>query len=532
MSRITVTVDGVSYTDEVEPRTLLVHYLRETVGKTGTVVGCDTSNCGACTVHLDGTSVKSCNVLAVQADGHEVTTIEGLAQNGELHPMQKAFHECHALQCGYCTPGMIMQACDVLKEHPDPTRAGDPRGPRGQPLPVHGLPQHRQGRAAGGRRAELAGGVLVTITDDRPDTTAPELEIGKARRRKEDQRLITGRTRWTDNIQLPGMLHLAMVRSPFAHATITAISTRPRPRRHPESSTSSRARTSRTSQGAIANAWPLNGEQKTPDHLPVVVEHVACAGEIVAVVAARTAAAGARRSRARRRRLRGAAGRPRPQGGRQGRGARAPRPRHEHLGDLDPRLREPRAPAPTSRRRSREAREDGIVLEREFRQQRLIPAFMEPRSTVCDPTGEQMTVWTSTQVPAHPALPRRRDDRHTGVEGARHRPRRRRRLRRQAADDARGVRDHRGRAPPRQAVQVHRDPVRVAALGPPRPRPVAEADAQRSQGRHASRASRSSCSPTSAPTSASSAAACRCSVRGCSTRSTSSRPTTSPCAPC
>jgi carbon-monoxide dehydrogenase small subunit len=121
MTRITVTVDGANYSDEVEPRMLLVHYLRESVGKTGTVIGCDTSNCGACTVHLDGRSVKSCNVLAVQADGHEVTTIEGLASGGELHPMQEAFHECHALQCGYCTPGMIMQAIDLLNENPDPS---------------------------------------------------------------------------------------------------------------------------------------------------------------------------------------------------------------------------------------------------------------------------------------------------------------------------------------------------------------------------------------------------------------------------
>jgi carbon-monoxide dehydrogenase small subunit len=121
MTRISVTVDGVDYSDEVEPRTLLVHYLREQLGKTGTVVGCDTSNCGACTVHLDGHSVKSCNVLAVQADGHDVTTIEGLATNGQLHPMQEAFHQCHALQCGYCTPGMIMQAIDVLNDNPNPT---------------------------------------------------------------------------------------------------------------------------------------------------------------------------------------------------------------------------------------------------------------------------------------------------------------------------------------------------------------------------------------------------------------------------
>ncbi|TCC65959.1 (2Fe-2S)-binding protein [Kribbella pittospori] len=121
MTRITVKVDGSSFTDEVEPRTLLVHYLREQLGKTGTVVGCDTSNCGACTVHLDGRSVKSCSLFAVQADGHEVTTIEGLASNGQLHPMQQAFHENHALQCGYCTPGMIMQSLDLIADNPDPS---------------------------------------------------------------------------------------------------------------------------------------------------------------------------------------------------------------------------------------------------------------------------------------------------------------------------------------------------------------------------------------------------------------------------
>ena len=121
MTKINITVDGVSYSDEVEPRTLLVHYLREQVGKVGTVVGCDTSNCGACTVDLDGQSVKSCTVLAVQADGSEVVTIEGLAENGTLHPMQQAFHDNHALQCGYCTPGMIMAARDLLRNNPNPT---------------------------------------------------------------------------------------------------------------------------------------------------------------------------------------------------------------------------------------------------------------------------------------------------------------------------------------------------------------------------------------------------------------------------
>jgi carbon-monoxide dehydrogenase small subunit len=121
MTQINVRVDGASYTDDVEPRTLLVHYLREQLGKVGTVVGCDTSNCGACTVHLDGESVKSCTVLAVQADGSEVTTIEGVSDGGTLHPVQKAFHEMHGLQCGFCTPGMIMASIDLLKENPNPS---------------------------------------------------------------------------------------------------------------------------------------------------------------------------------------------------------------------------------------------------------------------------------------------------------------------------------------------------------------------------------------------------------------------------
>ncbi len=122
MASINVTVDGISYRDEVEPRLLLVHYLRERLGKVGTVVGCDTSNCGACTVLLDGKSVKSCSVLAVQVDGAEVLTVEGLAgADGALHPVQQAFHDKHALQCGFCTPGMMMAACDLLRENPNPT---------------------------------------------------------------------------------------------------------------------------------------------------------------------------------------------------------------------------------------------------------------------------------------------------------------------------------------------------------------------------------------------------------------------------
>ena len=122
MSRIDVNVDGIGRSDEVEPRLLLVHYLREKLGLVGTPIGCDTSNCGACTVLLDGRSVKSCSILAVQADGAEITTIQGLG-NGSWHPVQTAFKECHGLQCGYCTPGMVLSAVDLLTENPDPTDA-------------------------------------------------------------------------------------------------------------------------------------------------------------------------------------------------------------------------------------------------------------------------------------------------------------------------------------------------------------------------------------------------------------------------
>ena len=120
MTKVSMTIDGVRYDDDVEPRMLLVHYIREVAGRTGTPVGCDTSNCGACTVLLNGLSVKSCSMLAVQADGAQITTIQGLA-DGEWHPLQRAFHEEHALQCGYCTPGMIMAAVDLLRENPHPT---------------------------------------------------------------------------------------------------------------------------------------------------------------------------------------------------------------------------------------------------------------------------------------------------------------------------------------------------------------------------------------------------------------------------
>ena len=121
MANVSVIVNGVAREADVEPRTLLVYFLRETLGLTGTNVGCDTSSCGSCTVLLDGESVKSCTVLAVQSEGREITTIEGMASEGQMHPIQEAFHRNHGLQCGYCTPGMIMAAASYLRETPNPT---------------------------------------------------------------------------------------------------------------------------------------------------------------------------------------------------------------------------------------------------------------------------------------------------------------------------------------------------------------------------------------------------------------------------
>ncbi len=119
--KVSMVVNGITYEEDIEPRTLLVHFLREQLGLTGTNVGCDTSQCGACTVHMNGLAIKSCATLAVQAEGADIVTIEGLSSNGELHPMQQAFWDNHGLQCGYCTPGMIMAAVKLVEDIPNPS---------------------------------------------------------------------------------------------------------------------------------------------------------------------------------------------------------------------------------------------------------------------------------------------------------------------------------------------------------------------------------------------------------------------------
>jgi carbon-monoxide dehydrogenase large subunit len=236
----------------------------------------------------------------------------------------------------------------------------------------------------------------MTITEE-PAAAAPAPEVGKARLRKEDQRLITGRTRWTDNITLPGMLHLAMVRSPLAHARITRIDTSAAKALEGVVDVVTGADIA-DSQGVIANAWPLNNEQKAPTHLPVVVDHVACAGEIVAVIAARTAAEARDAAE-----LVDVDYEELPAVLDMKEAATDAVLAHPDLGTNKSAFWQLDSAAQGSGGDVDEAiakaRADGVVIEREYRQQRLVPAFMEPRSTVVDPTGEQMTVWSSTQIP-------------------------------------------------------------------------------------------------------------------------------------
>ena len=215
MARVSLTVNGVRYTEDVEPRLLLVHLIRDKLGLTGTHVGCDTSNCGACTVHVDGDAVKSCTLLAVQADGAEVTTIEGLGSEGDLHPMQEAFWEHHGLQCGYCTPGMIMAGADLIAKNPSPSEEEVREALAGNLCRCTGY--HNIVKA------------VLSASEGVPGMSATEQAtptgkwVGQAMRRKEDPRMITGQGRYVDDVVVPGMLYAAFVRSPEAHAKIVSI---------------------------------------------------------------------------------------------------------------------------------------------------------------------------------------------------------------------------------------------------------------------------------------------------------------------
>ena len=283
MRRVSLAVNGVRHELDLEPRELLVYVLRERLGLTGTNVGCDTSSCGSCTVLLNGESVKSCTVLGVQADGFDVTTIEGLADNGKLHPIQQAFHEHHGLQCGYCTPGWSWRpsACSRTNPSRPRTRSGTRSRATSAAAPATRTSSRRCEAAAGQGRGQMA------TTETR--TTADV--VGTPVPRKEDQKLVTGHGQFIDNINLPGMLWLSVVRSPYAHA-------------HDQSGRPQQA--ARELEGVVAAftgaelaadwagslpcAWPVTEDIKMPPHFPLAFDKARYVGDGVAVVVAETRA--------------------------------------------------------------------------------------------------------------------------------------------------------------------------------------------------------------------------------------------------
>ena len=205
MGNVSLTVNGVLHELELEPRELLVYVLRERLGLTGTTVGCDTSSCGACTVLLDGESVKSCTVLGVQANGHELTTIEGPGDERLAAPAAGELPRPSRAPVRLLHVGDDPRGREPAAENPRPERGRDPARARGEHLPLHRLPEHRRrDRGGGGMSAQVATGNV----------------IGAAVERKEDLKLLQGQAQWVDNMRLPGMVYLAIVRSPYAHARI------------------------------------------------------------------------------------------------------------------------------------------------------------------------------------------------------------------------------------------------------------------------------------------------------------------------
>ena len=373
-----MTINGNEHSSEVEPRTLLVHHIRENIGLTGTNIGCDTSSCGACTVHIDGQSVKSCTMLAVQADGADITTIEGMAAaDGTLHPMQQAFMENHGLQCGYCTPGMVMAATSFLDENPSPERSRGSGRPGRKSLPLHRLSQHRE--VSIGLR--FSRGINMSV-------------IGTRMLRKEDPALLTGENEFVDDIQIDGQLWMGMVRSTVAHATITSVDT---------SAALDQPGVVAAYTGAdlaegywiapMPCAWPVTPEMHNPPHYPVAVGSARYVGDIVAVVLAdsRTAAADA----------------------------------VEHVvvqydalpivasiteASTDAALVHPDLGTNKAYTWAIDADPDGVQAaldsarvqrQRELEQQRLIPNAMEPRGVLAIPSPHagDLTLYSSTQIP-------------------------------------------------------------------------------------------------------------------------------------
>ena len=380
MRRVALNANGVRHELELEPRELLVYVLRERLGLTGTNVGCDTSSCGSCTVLVNGESVKSCTMLGVQADGTEITTIEGLATNGELHPVQQAFHDHHALQCGYCTPGMVHGRREPHRERRRDRRGGDPRRARGEPLPLHRVPQHRPGRR--GRR----GG-------ERHDRHRDgHTFVGTSVKRKEDASLLRGRGTYVDNLTLPGTVFMAVVRSPYPHARIKSVNL--------DAARAAEGVVAAFSGADLADDW--KGCCRAPGRSPRTSRcrrttrspstRRAIQGDGVAVVIAESRAPREGRGRARRGRLRAA-----PVDRRRREGARRTARRSCTTTSARTSATSGSSTRTTSRRRS--TLRDVVVTRRYF-QPRLIPNAIEPRGVLAQvgPTGD-VTLWSATQIP-------------------------------------------------------------------------------------------------------------------------------------
>ena len=280
---ITLTLNGKKHSFTVPPSTLLVELIREHADLTGTHVGCDTSQCGACTVHVNGQAVKSCTMFAGQADGAEVTTVEGLANDGDLHPMQKAFRDCHGLQCGYCTPGMIMSGIDILRRFPDADEDTIREQLEGNLCRCTGY----QNIVAAIQRAgaEMRGQPMPPL--DRADTG-----VGKPAARKEDQRFITGAGRYTDDIDLPGQLYAAFVRSPHAHARLKSIDTEEAEAADGVVKVLTGADYAAAGLGGLPCGWmihdPDGNPMKSPNRPALAKDTVRYVGEPFAVVIAET----------------------------------------------------------------------------------------------------------------------------------------------------------------------------------------------------------------------------------------------------
>ena len=227
-THVTMTMNGAEVEGLVEPRTLLVHFIRENLALTGTHIGCETTHCGACTVDMNGMSVKSCTVFAVQAQGADIMTIEGVANaDGTLSALQEGFRTMHGLQCGFCTPGMILRAQRLLMENPSPKRSGNPVWHLRQFLPLHRLPEHRACDPVRRRQDQwrrIPGGCgMNDMTPTREQREAKLEGMGCKRKRVEDIRFTQGKGNYVDDLKLPGMLHGDFVRSPHAHAKVKSI---------------------------------------------------------------------------------------------------------------------------------------------------------------------------------------------------------------------------------------------------------------------------------------------------------------------